>query len=251
MLAVAAVALAVSLGGPAPQTDVELGVDVPDVEAIQKIPAQLKYNDAGPWVELLNHKLREAGFNSDEGNAFKRQTRHSVYAFQKHHDLKRDGVFTADMWNLLEQRIVLPYRPETNRVEVNLKKQVLYLVEEGEVQLVLPISSGNGAAYTNLTGGRSIARTPEGKFNFQYHIPGNRESYLGILWNPYYFWNGYAIHGSPSVPNRPASHGCIRTTFWDMRVLMNRLEIGQTLYVYGKRKAIPEITIASPPIEMI
>lgn len=220
-------------------SEVELGVDVPDLEAIQQVPARISYRDHTAWAGLLNERLRAAGFNANDDMKFGRRTRHAVYAFQKHHGLKRDGVFTPEMWELLDQPIVLPYRHEQNRVEVDLGKQVLYLIENGEVQLVLPVSSGNGRGYTNLSGGRSRAVTPEGKFAFQWSHPGLRVSYLGELWNPFYFWNGYAIHGSPSVPNHPASHGCIRTTFWDMNVLKNRLELGQTVYVYGKRKAPP------------
>ncbi len=73
-------------------------------------------------------------------------------------------------------------------------------------------------------------------------------SYLGELYNPYYFLGGYAIHGSPSVPNYPASHGCIRVTNWDMDLLREHLEVGQTLYIYGFRtEAPPRELIQHPP----
>jgi len=36
------------------------------------------------------------------------------------------------------------------------------------------------------------------------------EAPLGKLYNPVYFVGGIAVHGAPSVPNRPASHGCVR-----------------------------------------
>jgi lipoprotein-anchoring transpeptidase ErfK/SrfK len=236
-------------GAGAPDAvDVEVGVDIPDLEALRRLPAAISYKDASAWVGLLNSRLLAAGFNANDDMLFGRRTRHAVYAFQKHHGLERDGVFRPEMWELLDEGITLPYRYELDRVEVDLDKQVLYLIEDGEVALVLPVSTGNGGSYTNLGGGRSVARTPEGKFAFQWSYPGLRVSYLGELWNPFYFWNGYAIHGSPSVPNHPASHGCIRTTFWDMNVLKQRLAIGQTVYVYGKRTAAPpRLTIQAPP----
>lgn len=251
MLGVAAFVITAALASPASAStvpdEVEVGVDIPDVAAIQQMPAEISYKDSSAWAGLLNQRLRAAGFNANDDLAFGRQTRHAVYAFQKHYGLERDGVFRPEMWDLLDQGITLPYRHELDRVEVDLAKQVLYLVEDGEVALVLPVSSGNGGSYTNLGGGRSVARTPEGKFAFQWSYPGLRRSYLGELWNPFYFWNGYAIHGSPSVPNHPASHGCVRTTFWDMKVLKTRLEIGQTVYVYGKRKPPPPpVTIEAP-----
>ena len=39
---------------------------------------------------------------------------------------------------------------------------------------------------------------------------GWHTSRLGQLYNAVYFYGGYAIHGSRSVPAQPASHGCIR-----------------------------------------
>ena len=72
---------------------------------------------------------------------------------------------------------------------------------------VFPISSGNGEAYTNEFGSFSNAHTPTGNFKIQRHIRGERISFLGVLWNPWYFTGGYALHGSPSVPAFPASHG--------------------------------------------
>jgi lipoprotein-anchoring transpeptidase ErfK/SrfK len=74
-----------------------------------------------------------------------------------------------------------------------------------------------------------------------------REAFLGQMYNPYYFHGGYAIHGSPSVPNYPASHGCIRVTMWDMDLLLEHFEVGMAVYIYGKRKAAPEPGPPAPP----
>jgi peptidoglycan hydrolase-like protein with peptidoglycan-binding domain len=202
-------------------------------------PAAVSYGDEGPWVAELNLRLAEVGFHPDEEAVFGRRTRHAVFAFQKHYDLPTDGVFTTQMWSLLEDPIVLPVRKEQNRVEVDLGKQVLYLVEDGRVSLVVPVSSGNGATYRNSRGGYSRATTPEGKFTFQRKVNGVRRSYLGTLYNPFYFRGGYAIHGSPSVPNYPASHGCIRLTNWDIDLVKTRIALGWTIYVYGKRTDPP------------
>ena len=51
---------------------------------------------------------------------------------------------------------------------------------------------------------RNIAGLP---LHVQRKINGVRVSRLGELYRPAYFVGGYAIHGSPSVPNFPASHG--------------------------------------------
>ncbi len=199
----------------------------------------VSYGDRGAAVAGLNANLAKAGFNPDAGDGFGKRTLHAVYAFQKHHELPTTGVFTPFMWALLAEPIELPWRPEADRVEVDLAKQVLYVVEDREVIRVVPISSGNGRRYFGEDGHKDIARTPEGVFRFQRRIRGWRESYLGQMWNPYYFYRGYAIHGSLDVPNHPASLGCIRVNMWDMSLLLDRFELGETLYIYGKRTAAP------------
>ncbi len=210
-------------------------------------PQSLGYGDEGAWVAELNDQLTAAGFHADASETFGRRTRHAVYAFQKHHGLRTDGRFTNAMWSLLEEPIALPLRQERNRIEVDLGKQVLYLVEEGQVSLVLPISSASGGTYRHSSGSIARAVTPEGKFSFDRKVNGWRRSYLGSLYNPFYFRGGYAIHGSTSVPNYPASHGCIRLTMWDMDVVKTKIELGWTIYVYGKRTEAPEpFTIANP-----
>ena len=45
-------------------------------------------------------------------------------------------------------------------------------------------------------------------------ITGWHTSSLGRLYNAQYFIGGYAIHGSLSVPEQPASHGCIRISMY-------------------------------------
>jgi hypothetical protein len=210
-------------------------------------PEAIVYGDDGAWVASLNDRLAAAGFHADDEDVFGRQTRHAVFSFQKHHGLDTDGVFTAEMWPLLQAEIALPYKPELNRMEVDLGKQVLYIVEDGEVSLVLPISSASGSTYRNQSGGISRASTPEGRYTIGRTITGWRHAFLGSLYNPFYFKGGYAIHGSSSVPNYPASHGCIRTTMWDMDLIKSRIGVGWTVYVYGKRTSGPApLTVSLP-----
>ena len=197
------------------------------------------YGDRGAAVAALNDGLSRAGFHPDTGDVFGKKTRHAVYAFQKHYELPVTGRFTPFMWNLIDTPIELPKRAEPDRVEVDLTKQVLYVVEGGEVVLIVPVSSGNGDTYIGSNGRRQVADTPEGVFRFQRRILGIRRAPLGTLYNPFYFRGGIAIHGSLSVPNVPVSHGCIRTTLWDMELLLDYFEIGQTVYVYGVRQAAP------------
>ena len=203
---VGAIAIALAMSGR--------GGDVagPHIYYDEPIAPTLERGAEGVWVETLNERLLELGFHPDIGDEFGNKTRHAVFAFQKHHEMPTTGKFTPGMWHLLDEHVSLPWRPESARVEIDLGKQVLYVVESSEVTRVAPISSGNGEKFTSSRGTEVRAFTPEGQFTFQRHIPGIRVSYLGSLYNPYYFRGGYAVHGSSSVPNQPASHGCVRVT---------------------------------------
>ena len=55
-----------------------------------------------------------------------------------------------------------------------------------------------------------LAKPPHRLYRYQRRIDGWRDAPLGRLYNPVYFNGGIAVHGAPSVPNRPASHGCVR-----------------------------------------
>jgi lipoprotein-anchoring transpeptidase ErfK/SrfK len=47
-----------------------------------------------------------------------------------------------------------------------------------------------------------------------------------------YFLRGFAIHGYPSVPSYPASHGCVRVPMWIAPHLWSTNPYGQTIRVY-------------------
>ena len=68
----------------------------------------------------------------------------------------------------------------------------------------------------------------------QRQIDGMRVSRLGELWRPKYFTGGYALHGSPSVPGYPASHGCVRLSDGAIDFVWSGglAPIGRTVWVY-------------------
>jgi lipoprotein-anchoring transpeptidase ErfK/SrfK len=63
-------------------------------------------------------------------------------------------------------------------------------------------------------------------------VDGWRQSDLGLMWRPKYFYRGYAIHGYSSVPTYPASHGCVRVPIPGMNRLWPHLAIGLPVHVY-------------------
>jgi lipoprotein-anchoring transpeptidase ErfK/SrfK len=163
--------------------------------------------------------------------------RSAVMAFQKVQGLGADGVVGPATLAAL----AAPKAPQlkasspANRVEVDLTKQVLYVVKGGSVARVLPVSSGNGATYRQKSGGTARALTPTGWYTIQRRIVGERNADLGTLYDPQYFYRGWAIHGSNSVPAGPASHGCVRVTRWDAKWLLGQINVGTSVYLYGGR----------------
>ncbi|MGQ0847655.1 MAG: L,D-transpeptidase family protein [Actinomycetota bacterium] len=189
----------------------------------------------GQQVADLQQELKEAGFFPGPiDGSFGRSTLGAVYAFQKLYELDRTGVFRAADWRMLDRSIRGPGpAPEADRIEVDLSRQVMYLIEAEQVSGVFPISSGNGEKYRNARGRLVTATTPEGRFTFRRSRQGWWESYLGFMYQPFYFYGGYAIHGSGSVPPFPASHGCVRVEIADMDLLSKRIRVGMPIYLYG------------------
>ena len=50
--------------------------------------------------------------------------------------------------------------------------------------------------------------------------------------NSIYFIRGYAIHGYASVPNYPASHGCLRIPIPNSRFVFDWINLGDRIFVY-------------------
>jgi len=240
MVSLASIPMFLVLGAIAPVAAYEVDIDDPNLfgpgEAWD-VPLSMAPGASGPWVERLQERLAQAGFRPGVRNGqFGQATLGAVYAFQKLHGLDRDGVFRAEQWDLLDTTVELPTLAQApDRVEVDLSKQVLFLVKNQKVEAVLPISSGNGATYRGSGGASVRARTPEGDYRFYKRVEGWRISYLGGLYRPFYFRGGYAIHGSTSVPPYPASHGCVRVELPDMDFLTSQLELGMPVLVYGQR----------------
>jgi lipoprotein-anchoring transpeptidase ErfK/SrfK len=118
------------------------------------------------------------------------------------------------------------------RIDVDLSRQMLSVIDEsGKVTKVLPISTGSGKWYVS-EGERRLAITPTGRFRVHRKIPGWRKSPLGLMYYPVYVVGGVAIHGSPSVPRRPASHGCIRIPMYAAKAFFDSTPIGTVVLVH-------------------
>jgi lipoprotein-anchoring transpeptidase ErfK/SrfK len=117
---------------------------------------------------------------------------------------------------------------------------VLFIVDgDSVVSKILPVSTGNGEEFTSEDWTRR-AITPAGRFRVHRKLEGMRKSPLGLLYYPVYYLSGIAIHGSPSVPVRPASHGCIRIPMFTAEEFNLMTPIGMWVYVYADRTAEPD-----------
>jgi hypothetical protein len=204
--------------------------------AVQVDPRDLGRGDRGADVLTLEQRL--AAQKADVGRidgVFDYDLLHAVIAFQKSQGIARTGRYdSATRVRLGSPTPVRLRYPKTGRaIEIDLRKQVLYLSEGGVLRRILDVSSGSGRLYVQ-DGITHRAVTPLGSFaitrkiNDPYH-----ESPLGILYRPAYFYGGYAVHGSSSVPTYPASHGCIRITDPAMDRLYDLLTIGTPVTVYA------------------
>jgi len=126
----------------------------------------------------------------------------------------------------------MPRETGFSHINVDLSRQVLSVVDaSGNVRKVLPISTGSGGWYIS-EGERRRAVTPRGRFTVYRKIAGWRKSPLGLMYYPVYIAGGIAIHGSPSVPRRPASHGCIRIPMYAAKAFFDSTPVGTPVHVY-------------------
>ena len=187
-------------------------------------------------VVVVQERLRELGYLVGPADGVQgQQTIAAVMAFQRVNDLQVDGVVGPQTIAALEapaREPVLRGGP-ADRVEVDLDRQILHLVEGGERVVTLKVSSGNGAPYRTASGGTALARTPVGEFVIERRIHGVREARLGTLYDPLYFHHGFAVHGSLSVPSGPASSGCVRIARADAAWLIWQVPDGTAVHLYG------------------
>src|SRR6185437_22599 len=171
-------------------------------------------------------RLAEMGYGSG---------RSALIAFQKYEGRKVTGQLTRDEFEAITNAAAPEAKDAGYRhVEVDLDRQILLLIDdEGAVKKVLPVSTGSNKHYREK-GMSGLAYTPRGRFKIYAKIAGWRTSPLGLLYYPNYFSDGLAIHGNSSVPDTPASHGCIRVPNSAAIDLYKQLPIGTILLIYDK-----------------
>ena len=177
----------------------------------------LKSGSVGTRTKAVQQALKDLGYDPGEPDGkFGLKTTMSVWAFQALHGLAKDGVVGPETEAaILARPAQQMLRPELGptHVEVDLTRQVMIVWRDGSPKLITHVSTGSQVPYCEDTDqGQNCgdAVTPEGTYQFGRRVEGWRVAPLGKLYNPVYFNGGIAVHGAASVPNHPASHGCVR-----------------------------------------
>lgn len=184
----------------------------------------LRSGSSGPAVQALQERLTALGFwlGTPDGT-YGRTTQQAVMAFQKANGLHRDGSAGPATQAALATAARPTPRSAADGIEIDLGRQLLMIVEGGQVTWTI-----------NTSTGKASTPTPPGDFTVRRQIDGIRHAELGDLYRPKYFNGGVAVHGSPSIPGYAASHGCARVSNAAMDFLWasGKLEVGTPVRVH-------------------
>lgn len=114
-------------------------------------------------------------------------------------------------------------------VNINLHCQYGFMVKNGEIIKIFPVSTG-----------RKGMETKKGVFKIYYRYNGWWESTLypgAMMYKPQYFYKNIGIHGmksDTSVRPYPDSHGCVRVERKIADFIWSNSRKGDTVRVYGE-----------------
>jgi peptidoglycan hydrolase-like protein with peptidoglycan-binding domain len=180
----------------------------------------LRVGSRGASVLGLEQRLHQLHYALGQVDGyFGIDTADAVVAFQKLHGLPRTGSTDLRFWRALDRAVTPTPRHGGAglHVEVDKELQVLFLVSDGQVSLIVPVSTG------------ATGNTPVGVWHVYSRVPGyNAEQ----MYYSSFFVGAFAIHGYHSVPPYPASHGCVRIPIWVAPRVYSLIDYGTTVYIY-------------------
>lgn len=220
----------------------------PGVVPVDALDAPLEAvgTSSGDETRRLQERLLELGFwlQATDGQ-YGVTTRQAVMAAQKYVGLPADGVAGPDTVAQLSNFTEKPRgRAEAGTlVEVDKSKQLLFFVIDGTTEWILNTSTGTEVPYERPNSNdpeiieRGSSITPTGLHEVdRQRAEGWWEGDLGEIYRPKYFIGGVAVHGSNSIPDYPASHGCVRVSVpamdwvWEQELM----PMSSPVWVYGE-----------------
>ena len=181
----------------------------------------LHQGQCGDVVVGFKKAMRKMGYIANDGRCFGGKTARGVLAYRKVNDMSRSmragpGLVKKAFGGKGGYTVRHPNAGE--HVEAPLSKQVLVFAKDGKAFAIYPISSGKYSTPT-VTGHYEFIRQEPG-----YNSHG--------MYYSFYFYGGYAVHGYESVPDYPASHGCLRTFIADQPEIYNRIYFGEDIFIW-------------------
>jgi L,D-transpeptidase catalytic domain len=181
----------------------------------------LRKGECGKAVIGFKQAMREMGYIANSGSCFGGKTARGVLAYRKVNEMTRSFRAGAGLVRNVyagKGEYKVRYPNFGSHVEAPLSKQVLVFAKGDKPVAIYPISSGKSSTPT-VTGHFTFIRTEPG-----YNSHG--------MYYSFYFYGGYAVHGYESVPDYPASHGCLRTFIADQPEIFNRIQYGEDIFVW-------------------
>lgn len=219
----------------------------PNVEIVgpSPVPIAAVGTADGEPTRVLQERLNQLGFWCGEADGlYGKATSQAVMAFQKYHALPTTAevdAATAALITSVEER-ARGAADNGTLVEVDKTKQLLFLIVDGKTLWTFNTSTGSEIPYEAVNQKqpwkveRGDSVTPSGLWVVDRQRPdGWWEGDLGKIYRPKYFRGGVAVHGMTSIPDYPASHGCVRVSvpamdfIWDLDLV----NIGTPVWVHG------------------
>ena len=177
----------------------------------------------GPLVRGFRRALNRLALVPGKGRCLRGKTSRAVLAYRKLNGLSRSfrasRNVVARVFNGKGRYRVR--RPDLgDHAEAPLHRQVLVFAKGRRPYAIFPVSTG-----------KPSTPTIRGTYRFYRKDPGFNA--IGMYYSSY-FIRGYAIHGYKSVPNYPASAGCLRTFNADQPRIYDLTRIGQAIHVFGR-----------------
>jgi L,D-transpeptidase catalytic domain len=181
----------------------------------------LHQGQCGDVVVGFKKAMRKLGYVANSGRCFGGKTARGVLAYRKVNDKTRSmragkGLVKSAFAGRGAYEVRHPGAGQ--HVEAPLSKQVLVFAKGDKPVAIYPISSGKSSTPT-VTGHYEFIRTEPG-----YNSHG--------MYYSWYFYGGYAVHGYESVPDYPASHGCLRTFIADQPEIYERINYGEDIFIW-------------------
>ena len=174
----------------------------------------------GPLVRLLQQRLARLHYVVPRSGVYDIGTELAVLTWRKVARMARTTVADEAVFRRLlagRGQFHVRHPQDGHHVEARLDLQVLALIDHGKAQRLYHTSSG-----------KSSTPTVRGRFKVYMKTPGvNSEGMVDSS----YFFRGYAIHGYASVPDFPASHGCLRVPIRYASSIYDWVRIGDVVWV--------------------